>query len=202
MLKKILIGFAALILIFLVVVMAQPATYHVDRAVMINAPAEVVWAETSDFNQWSGWSPWAKSDPTQKETVAGEPGTVGHTMSWEGEKTGKGTMTLREVDKPTRVAIDILFYTPVESRADTAFEIIAKEDTVEVTWSVDGENGFVGKFFDLLMGIEDMIGESYDQGLADLKAVSEEKAKKQAEAMAAAAPAAEPATDEPAAAAK
>ena len=62
MLKKILIGFAALILIFLVVVMAQPATYHVDRAVMINAPAEVVWAEMSDFNQWSGWSPWAKSD--------------------------------------------------------------------------------------------------------------------------------------------
>ena len=78
MLKKIFIGVVVLIVVLVVVVMAQPSTYHVERSTHIKAPAEVVWAEISDFEKWKGWNPWEKSDPEQTTTIEGEPETVGH----------------------------------------------------------------------------------------------------------------------------
>ncbi len=173
MLKKILTGIVALVVLFVVVVMMQPSTYHIERSTQINAPAEVVWAELSDFNRWRGWNPWQKSDPEQKITITGTPAAVGHSSRWDGEKTGKGTMTISETAEPTRLMIRLHFAEPMESQANTAFEIEPLGEGVKVTWSMDGENDFMGKLFDLIMGIEDMIGSAYEAGLADLKTIAE-----------------------------
>ena len=81
----------------------------------------------------------------------------------------------------------------MEGEAVSAFDIAPKGSNVQVTWSMDGENGFMGKLFGLLMGMEDMIGSAYEDSLANLKTIAEDDAKKQA-AVAAAEPvdAAEP----------
>ena len=188
MLKKILIGVAALIVVFLVVVIAQPSTYHVERSAVFAAPAEVIFAEVSDFTTWKEWSHWEKSDPTQKSTFSGEPGTVGHANRWVGEKTGKGTMTITATDKPNRVDMELLFVEPMPGTAQTSFVLTPEGDGTKVTWDMDGENDFMGKLFSLLMDMDAMIGGAYEEGLANLKPIVEEKAKKQAEAMAAAEP--------------
>ncbi len=180
MVKKVLIGVAALIVVFLVVVMLQPSKYHVERSAEINAPADVVWAEVSNFEQWKGWSHWEKSDPSQKTTITGEPGTVGHKTIWDGEKTGQGTMTITKAEAPNQLGIRLQFKTPMESEAATVFDIAGKGSNVEITWSLDGENRFMGKLFGLLMGMEDMIGSAYEDSLANLKTLVEENAKKQA----------------------
>ena len=197
MLKKILIGAVALIAVFLVVVGMQPSEYRVERTTMINAPAEAVWAEFSDFSHWKNWSHWEKSDPSQKTTITGEPGTVGHKTVWSGEKTGKGSMTITEATKPTSANIKLVFDEPMASEATTQMTVEAKGEAVAVTWSMDGKNDFMGKFFGLVMGMEDMIGQAYEDSLVNLKQIAEENAKKakaDAEAAAAAA-AAEPEAD-------
>lgn len=196
MLKKILIVLAVLVVGFIVVVMVQPGSYHVERTTQIEAPAEVVWAEVSDFGKWKNWSHWHKSDPEQKVTLSGEPGTVGHKSSWVGEKTGTGTMTITAADKPTHLAIGLEFVEPMKSTADTAMKLVSKGDAVEVTWSMGGENGFMGKFFGLVMGgMDGMIGTAYAEGLANIKEIAEANAAK----VAAAEPEPEAAADTPAA---
>lgn len=182
MLKKILIGIIVLVAIFIGVVMMQPSIYHVERTSRINAPAEVVWTQISDFEQWKAWNPWQKADPSQKVTVSGDAGTVGHSSHWEGEKTGKGTMTISDATEPRRLAIDLEFAEPMQSQAQTALEIVPQGDAVDVTWSIDGANDFMGKFFGLVMGMEDMIGSAYEEGLAGLKVIAEENATKLAPA--------------------
>ncbi len=42
MLKKVLIGLAALLVVFLAVVAMQPSTYHVERSLTMSAPAAVI----------------------------------------------------------------------------------------------------------------------------------------------------------------
>ena len=88
---------------------------------------------------------------------------------------------------------------PMASEALTDFAMTSEGDSVTITWSMDGQNGFVGKFFTLIMGgMDGMIGDAYEEGLANLKQISEENARA-AEATAEApaeAPAEEPAEAE------
>ena len=187
MLKKILIGFATLVVGFVVVVSMQPSEYRVERTAMMNAPADIVWAEFSDFSKWKNWSHWEKSDPSQKTTITGAPGTAGHKTVWDGEKTGKGTMEVTAATAPNALSIKLVFTEPMASEATTDFKVEQKGDAVAVTWSMDGENDFMGKFFGLAMGVEDMIGTAYEDSLVNLKQVTEESAKVAAKAAAEAA---------------
>ncbi|MEE9385176.1 MAG: SRPBCC family protein [Nannocystaceae bacterium] len=190
MAQKILLVVASLVLLFIVVVMAQPSVFHVERSVEIAASPEVVWAEISNFKQWKGWSHWDKSDPSQKTTITGDAGSVGHKTEWNGEKTGQGTMTITEASAPTRMVFKLEFKKPMESEAVAAFDMVAAGAKTKVTWSLDGHNNFMGKFFGLLMGVEDMIGSAYEDSLTNLTDIAEEHAKGQAEAKAAEAKAA------------
>ena len=142
----------------LVVVALQPAAYHVERSVRIQAPVEVVWAQVSDFARWKDWNPWQKQDPDQTVTLTGNAGTAGHRQEWDGQATGKGSMTIREAQAPQHVVIDLAFVEPVESTAVTTLAVAPAGSGVEVTWTMDGENDFLGKAFALLMGMEEMIG--------------------------------------------
>ena len=81
MLKKILIGVAVAVVVFVVIVALQPAQYRVERSATISAPAAVVFEQINDFHKWEAWSPWAKLDPTMKTTYEGPaagPGPLAH----------------------------------------------------------------------------------------------------------------------------
>ncbi|MGZ6134191.1 MAG: polyketide cyclase, partial [Myxococcaceae bacterium] len=64
MLRKILIGVVALVLVLVIIIATRPATYRIERSTRIAAPPDVVFGLVNDFHAWDGWSPWAKLDPS------------------------------------------------------------------------------------------------------------------------------------------
>jgi len=50
MLKKILLGVAAVIVLFTIVVMTRPATFHIERSIGVAAPPAAVFAQVNDFH--------------------------------------------------------------------------------------------------------------------------------------------------------
>src|SRR5260370_305124 len=70
-LKKILLGVATIIVVFVVVVALQPSEMRVTRSATILAPPSVVFAKVNDFHNWEEWSPWAKLDPAAKNSFDG-----------------------------------------------------------------------------------------------------------------------------------
>lgn len=179
--KKAAIGAGALVVVLLIVVAVQPSSYHVERSTVINAPAEVVFAEVSDFKRWVAWSPWEKLDPNMEKTFTGEPGEVGASYAWKGnDQAGSGSMTITEVDPPKKLVQKLKFIEPFASEATTAFNIAPEGDGVKVTWSMEGHNGFMGKAMSLVLDMDAMIGADYEKGLAALKTIAEENANKAA----------------------
>jgi hypothetical protein len=178
MLKKVLIACAALIAVLWIVVSMQPTEYRVERSAQMQASPDMIWAHISDFNTWRTWQPWWKS--SQKITVDGTPGIVGHKSSWEGEKMGKGRMEITDVEQPNHLGLKLLAIEPMAGEATLAFDLAEGNDGTKVTWSMDGTNDFVDKFFSLVMNMDEMIGSKYKEGLADLKAIVEAEAKKKA----------------------
>jgi hypothetical protein len=47
-----------------------------------------------------------------------------------------------------------------------------------VTWNMFGENNFMAKAIHLFMNMDKMIGDQFEKGLADMKAIAEATAKK------------------------
>ena len=77
MLKKVLIGVVAIVVVFVAFVAIQPSSYTVSRTTSVNAPPATVYALVSDFQTWPKWSPWEELDPGMKKDFTGEAGVVG-----------------------------------------------------------------------------------------------------------------------------
>jgi hypothetical protein len=178
MLKKIVIGLAALIVVFVLVVAFQPASYRVTRTATLPAPAAEVFAQVNDFQKWEAWSPWAKLDPAVKNSFQGPQAGPGAIFSWAGnDKVGEGRMTLTESRPGEFIRIKLEFIKPFASVCDTEFTFKPLGPGTSVTWTMSGKNNFLGKAMCLFMDMDKMVGGDFERGLGNLKSVVESKPK-------------------------
>ena len=177
MLKKILIVLALLIAGFAVVVALQPSEFHVERTATIAAPPAAVFAHVDDLHKWEAWSPWAKLDPNAKVGYEGAPAGKGSAFTWAGnDKVGEGRMTIVESRPAELVDIKVDFTRPFEGTNSSAFTFKPAGNGSAVTWTMSGHQDFLAKAMCLVLNGKRMIGDTMDQGLAQLKAVAEKKA--------------------------
>ena len=178
MIKKVILGILAVILIviigFCAIVAMQPADYKVTRSTTVNAPPEKVFEQVNDFHKWDAWSPWAKLDPAMKTTFSGPDSGQGASYSWVGsDQVGEGKMTIAESHPSAHIKIDLEFIKPWQAKNVTEFMFKPSGDKTDVTWTMNGSNNFAGKAFGMFMNMDRMIGGDFDRGLAQLKTVAE-----------------------------
>jgi hypothetical protein len=90
MLVKIVAALAVIVIGFAAFVATRPSQYRVARTVTMAAPASTVFAQVN-------WNPWAKIDPTMKQTYEGAPAGPGVVYTWAGNKeVGEGRMTVTD----------------------------------------------------------------------------------------------------------
>src|SRR5262245_35301084 len=126
MVKKILLRtllvVVALIVLFVIVVALQPASYSVSRSAVMNAPPSAPFAQVNDFHNWDGWSPWAKLDPEAKNSFDGSASGAGAKFAWDGnEKVGEGNMIITESKADELVRIKLTFIKPFADTCDVEF---------------------------------------------------------------------------------
>lgn len=178
MLKKILIGIAAVIVLFVIIVAVQPAQYRVTRTATIPAAPAVVFEHVNDLHKWEAWSPWEKLDPAMKRTFEGPQSGTGASYSWVGNKqVGEGKMSITESKANELVRLKLEFIKPFASTAMTDFTFKPEGEQTTVTWSMSGEKNFMSKAFCLFMNMDKMVGGDFEKGLAGLKSVVQVAAK-------------------------
>jgi len=147
--------------------------YRVERSAVIPAPVDEVYTRVSNLELFDQWSPWARLDPQLEKRYSGRPGEIGSSYGWAGNhKVGEGQMTLTHLIPNSLVEIRLEFFKPFPSVCSTrwSFEPEAGGGT-RMTWTMDGENsGLAARFLGLLMNYDKMIGGSFEEGLANLKA--------------------------------
>jgi hypothetical protein len=170
----ILIGVAVIIAAFAVVAAMQPAEFRVVRSATMSAPASHVFAQVNDFHKWDAWSPWAKLDPTMKQTYDGAAAGTGAIYHWAGSgKVGEGGMTVTESRPSDLIRIKLEFLKPFKATNDVEFDFKPEGNQTLVTWSMSGRKNFMLKAFGLFMNMDKMVGGDFEKGLASMKAVVE-----------------------------
>jgi hypothetical protein len=182
MLKKILIGIVVVIAAFAIFIAAQPSHFTISRTGTIDAPPAIAFAQVNSFRKWDAWSPWAKQDPNAVVSFDGPDAGKGAKFTWKGNgDIGAGSMTITESQPYEKILIDLTFTEPMEGTNLTEFTFTPKTasgEQTEVTWTMSGENNFIGRAICTFMSMEHMVGDKFEAGLAAMN----EAAKKDAAA--------------------
>ena len=177
MITKILLVIAVLLLAFVVVAALQPDTFHVERSTTISTPPTIPFAQINDLHRWQEMSPYAKLDPAATYAFEGPPAGVGASMRWNGNsKVGEGKMAIVESRPNELVKMQLDFQKPFTSSCTGEFQFKPAGTGTNVTWSMSGPKNFVSKAMCLVISMDKMVGGQFEEGLANLKRISEAKA--------------------------
>ena len=174
MLTPILLSVATLVAIFLIVAALQPAGFRYVRHTTIAAQPAVVFGFVNELQQWQEWSPWAKKDPAAKIALTGPAAGVGAAFAWDGNRRiGQGSMTVIASTPSTLVRYRLDFLKPFKSTHNAEFTLQPEGGATVVTWTMTGQNNFMGKAFGLVVNCDKMVGRDFEKGLAGLKVLAE-----------------------------
>lgn len=172
--KKIVIALVVLLLGFVILVLMQPASFRVERSAVIAATPEKVFAQIEDFHKWEAWSPWAKIDPQAKVTFSGAASGKGSIFTWSGNNDlGEGRQEIIECEAPKHIRIHLEFTRPFKAVNQTDFTFVPEGAGTKVTWTMTGQNNFMGKAVSLFMDCDKMVGPDFEKGLSQLRTVCE-----------------------------
>jgi polyketide cyclase/dehydrase/lipid transport protein len=174
MIKKILLGLAVALLALTGFIASRPAAFTVQRSVTMKAAPEYIFPFVNSFYRWADWSPWNDLDPGMKRTYEGPVLGVGSVYAWAGnEKVGEGRMTLEESRKDELVRVKLEFIKPFPATHTTTLTIEPVPEGAVVTWTLEGQRGFMGKAASLFMDMDARMGKDFEAGLARLRMLSE-----------------------------
>jgi hypothetical protein len=173
MLKIILIALPLVIAVLGTIVALQSSEFRVVRSAILSAPAQALFALVNDFHRWEAWSPWEKLDPALKRSYDGAPAGVGAVYSWVGNnQVGEGRMTILESNPNDLIRIRLEFLKPFAATHTAEFTFKPEGDRTRVTWNMFGEKNFLSKAIGLFMNMDKMIGDNFEQGLAQLESAA------------------------------
>jgi uncharacterized protein YndB with AHSA1/START domain len=170
MLKKILLGFAALVGMVIAAAVLKSPDYRVERSLVIAASAERLFPYFDNHKKFNEWNPWAKMDPEAKNTYSGPEAGVGAVASWDGKKVGKGSATITESQPNERIVQRMDWLEPMQGVSTVEFTFKSEDEgKTKVTWAMYGTNeGLLAKVMSLIMDCETMCGPEFEKGLADV----------------------------------
>jgi effector-binding domain-containing protein len=175
--KNILIGFVALLVVLLLVGFCLPRKVHVERTLTINAPPEVIFKQVNTLKNWAKWAPWFRMDPTMEITFFGPESGVGSGYSWKSnnKKVGNGKVTiLASSSDSILVNMDFMEH----GTAFGGYTFSKEGPATHVIWSMRSDMGTnpFARYFGLMM--DKMVGPDFEKGLHNLDSVSQLEAKK------------------------
>src|SRR5258705_12554259 len=179
MLIKLAMALVVIALVLGGVIAMQPSEFRVERTATVAAPAPAVFTQVNDFHNWEAWSPWAKLDPSVKNSFEGAPAGTGASFAWAGNsKVGEGRMTIVESRPSELVRIKLEFLKPFAATNTAEFTFTPEGDRTTVTWSMYGRNNFAARAIGVVVNMDTFLGGEFEKGLGSMKTVAETSAKK------------------------
>lgn len=167
-------GAAALLAGVLGLAATRPGSFRCQRATLIQAAPESIFALLADFRHWEAWSPYERLDPGMQRTYGGSPSGQGAHYAWNGNaKGGEGRMEILATTIPTHLVIQLDFIRPFAARNTSEFTLEPEGAATRVTWIMHGPSPYMQKLMGLFLNLDQLLGKDFEAGLAALKALAE-----------------------------
>ncbi|MGX5816959.1 SRPBCC family protein [Chitinophaga lutea] len=148
-----------------------PSRVRVERVMLMNAPASVIFPYVNVLRNWAEWSPWQKGHPDAELRFTGNDAGKGAGFSWRGRGARKGNLTVTDSRPDELLVLDLHFARGGAGRS--WFRLLSSPSGTRVVWGVDAETG-QHPLRRLRSGkLDKKIGREFETGLHNLKSVCE-----------------------------
>ncbi len=172
-----LIVIVVVIAAVLAVAATRPDQFRIERSATIHAAPERIFSYINDFHRWQAWSPYEKKDPDMQRSYEGPSSGRGAAYGWNGNKNiGSGRMEISESTPSSLVRIQLEFFTPFKASNVAEFVLEPQGTATRITWSMQGRSAYMSKLMGLVVNFDRMIGKDFEEGLANLRTLSEQPA--------------------------
>ena len=174
--KRLLIVIFSIIVLLTLISFFLPSMVKVQRTIEINTTSEIVFEQISDFHNWDKWSVWNRLDTAMQKKYYGAESGEGAGYEWMSKKTGDGSMMITASAPEDSLLIDLEF--AGRGKAQIIFLMKKKDKNVFVSWTMKYNLGWnpLARYMSLMM--DKWIGKDFEDGLSNLKMVSESIPKK------------------------
>lgn len=173
--RPVIIGVGSLLglaILLAIVGYLLPASYKVQRSVVIQAPMDTVFNTIHDLKNWGAWNPWSDEDAYFSVHYSEKTTGEGAWQHWTSQTMGNGMMRYTKVVPQEFIQYEMEFEMGDES---TVGKFVFEEvnEGVQVTWVDEGSMGAnpLQRYMGLFM--ESIIGSDFEKGLANIKQVCE-----------------------------
>lgn len=160
----------ALVLLIVILVLAVPTDFRMEREIVINKPKDEVFTYVKSLKNQDKWSVWNMKDPNMKQEFRGTDSTVGFVSAWDSQNknVGKGEQEIKKIVEGERVELELRFERPMKATND-AFLITKSvgNNQTSVTWGFSGKSPRPMNVMSLLM--KGVLQKAFDDGLSNLK---------------------------------
>lgn len=171
--KRLLFGVIAILVIVLVIGFLLPRTRHVERSVVIDAPPCVVFAQVNGFTNFDDWSPFVAVMPDATYSFDGPDFGVGAKISWEAAEPNAEAGSQTIVASTPYERVDVELDLGPQGDAQSTFLVQPDDGGTRLTWVFDTDFGLdiPGRYWGIFL--DRQLGPLYAQGLANLKRLAE-----------------------------
>ena len=175
MLKIILLGIFALIVLLFLVSFLLPQKQQVERSTDISAPAAKIYPYLANPKLFSQWSPWSKLDPSIKVQFTGPESGKDAGMSWQSDDPSVGGGSWVITHAVENESLDVSLDFGNQGGATSFFRLKPNGEKTNITWGFENDAGMnpMMRWFGLMM--DKMVGSEYQKGLESLKKIVEEQ---------------------------
>ncbi len=167
----------ALIALPLLIALFIKKEYHVQRQIILNKNKSDVFHYLKFLKNHEAFSPWSELDPKMERSFTGTDGQRGFILRWESnqKQVGIGEQEIANVIPENRLEYKFRFYKPFKALKDTGYLQLSEieQGTTKVVWGFDGKLNYPGNIVSLFMNFDNMIGDSFEKGLSNLKEIFE-----------------------------
>jgi len=175
-LKRIIFVVLLVPILLIIVGFFLPSKYHVERTVVIQAPADAIYPWLAQLNRWPEWTVWSTNiDPTLVHSFSGPAEGPGAEMKLSA-RSGSGTIKLVKADPASGVTYELNFHDGRFVAQGGVKLVPTGEGSTKATWFGEGELGGnpVQRYFGLFM--DKLMGNEFQRNLTKLRLKLEPKA--------------------------
>ena len=171
--RKVGIVFLLLFTAFVVTGVLLPKQVHIERSIVVERPASMVFELLNSYRYFNEWSPWFDMDPNAKYRYSGPEAGVGARAEWSSEEPGvdSGSQEIIASEPPRLVRTSLDFGDQGSATAELRLQ--PANGSTRVTWAFDTvlDASPVDRYFGFFL--DAILGPTYEDGLTRLKALIE-----------------------------